>query len=352
MMKTSHIHIKRTDTGMVSIIVTMIMMIVISLIVLGFAQVSRREQRQVLDRSLSTQAFLAAESGVNEVVKLIRATPATTSLQKTSCTDTANGLYSNLKPNIATGVSYTCVMVNTDKVKEVIGSVSADGGSVVMPIHPASGSVSTVKLAWSLPTPPTSVASCSSTAGSFPKAGTGDWTCPYGVLRVDLVPTSSLQRDTLRNQQRTIFFYPVKQTSPNVAYATADGSVSPMYCTTTQCSATISGVSGSTNYSLRAMAIYNAGTLTMNATDSSNNTLNLKDAQAVIDVTGKAQDVLRRIQVRVSLSPDSDSSNYALDSASAVCKRFAQAGTTFRVPNDITVTDTTNPMCKVMSVGP
>jgi len=36
--------------GMVAIMITMILMIVISLIVLGFAQISRRNQRQSLDR--------------------------------------------------------------------------------------------------------------------------------------------------------------------------------------------------------------------------------------------------------------------------------------------------------------
>ena len=46
-------------------------MIVMSLIVLGFAQISRRNQRESLDRQLSTQAFYAAESGVNDARELI-----------------------------------------------------------------------------------------------------------------------------------------------------------------------------------------------------------------------------------------------------------------------------------------
>ena len=44
--------------GMASIIITMITMVIITLIVLGFATLSRREQRQSLDRQLSTQASM------------------------------------------------------------------------------------------------------------------------------------------------------------------------------------------------------------------------------------------------------------------------------------------------------
>ena len=57
---------------MVAILVTMNLMIVISLIVLGFAQISRRNQRQSLDRQLSTQAFYAAETAVNDAADLIK----------------------------------------------------------------------------------------------------------------------------------------------------------------------------------------------------------------------------------------------------------------------------------------
>lgn len=43
--------------------ITIVMMVVISLIVVGFTQVANRNRRQSLDRQLSTQAFYVAESG-------------------------------------------------------------------------------------------------------------------------------------------------------------------------------------------------------------------------------------------------------------------------------------------------
>src|ERR1700761_8288581 len=72
--------IRRDEQGMVSILVTMIMVIVISLIVIGFAEVSRRNQREALDNQLSTQAYYAAESGVNAAVQYFSDHPSNTAL--------------------------------------------------------------------------------------------------------------------------------------------------------------------------------------------------------------------------------------------------------------------------------
>jgi hypothetical protein len=60
----------RREGGFVSIIVCMIIMTILSLITIGFAQIMAREQRQALDRQLSSQAFYAAESGVNDALML------------------------------------------------------------------------------------------------------------------------------------------------------------------------------------------------------------------------------------------------------------------------------------------
>ena len=60
------------ESGMASIIVTLIMSVVITLIVLGFAQVSTREQSNALQNQLSTTAYYAAESGINDVVNIIQ----------------------------------------------------------------------------------------------------------------------------------------------------------------------------------------------------------------------------------------------------------------------------------------
>jgi Tfp pilus assembly protein PilX len=69
--------LRKDQEGMVSIIVTMIIMVLLGLIVLGFAQLSRREQRQSLDRQLAVQAQYAAESGINQAADYVRSNPTT-----------------------------------------------------------------------------------------------------------------------------------------------------------------------------------------------------------------------------------------------------------------------------------
>ena len=111
-------------------------MLVISLIVLGFAQIARRNQRQSLDRQLSTQAFYAAETGVNDAANLVKSAASVPA--KTSCTDTGGGFYSALpSSNIdATNkVTYTCLMVNPAPGSLVYSNVGTS--SIVAPLTDA-----------------------------------------------------------------------------------------------------------------------------------------------------------------------------------------------------------------------
>ena len=60
------------DGGFASIVVSLILVLVFSLITLGFAQIARREQQNALNQQLGTKASYAAESGINQIIKKIR----------------------------------------------------------------------------------------------------------------------------------------------------------------------------------------------------------------------------------------------------------------------------------------
>src|SRR5487761_1358632 len=94
-----------SQAGIASITVTMIMMIVISLIVLSFAQIARREQRQSIDRQLSVQAYYAAESGANIARTAILASPSP--IMKNTCGP--NAQFPNNVIDAQTNVSITCL---------------------------------------------------------------------------------------------------------------------------------------------------------------------------------------------------------------------------------------------------
>ena len=130
-------NMKRDEKGMVSILVTMIMIIVITLIVLGFSQVARRNERESLDDQLSTQAYYAAESGVNAAVNYLTQ-PANIGTQFNTI-DNCAGFIGTLN---AAGVSndlnaptdttkYTCLMVDTEPTSLNISPLTQGSNSIL-----------------------------------------------------------------------------------------------------------------------------------------------------------------------------------------------------------------------------
>lgn len=349
---------RKSQAGVVSLMVTMVLMMVITLIVLGFAQVSRREQRQALDRQLSTTAYFAAESGINNAASVIKKALASggTVLNKTECEPTPEYPASNVL-NDADKVSYPCLLVST-QVENIPGDLEAGGQSIHVPLNTAGGAdkIRTIHIGWDLASDPANLTGCpasSPTPTALPK--TSNWNCPYGMLRVDLVPTSVVTRDGLRTNQRTMFFYPT--TDPQVFdydyNATGlTGSILPMGCTVADgCKLDLTELNGA-SYSLRLSAIYVGGSFDVTA-DSASGPVLFSGAQAEIDATGKAQDVLRRVQVRISLSQSGGLPNtdYAIQSGSSLCKRFGYSATDFQIPNDMKQ-DENNPLCKPITVEP
>lgn len=344
------------EAGLVSIMVTLILMIVISLIVLGFAQISRRNQRQALDRQLSTQAFYAAETGVNDVRALIdNAMAAGNPIPpKPDCTGgsgAAATFYAGLNPDLdgdaADEAEYTCVMVNPTPQTLLYGDVGTR--STIIPLVSASGAnLSRVTFTWQTKDDTaTPTDNCPTTeAGIFSPASS--WTCGYGVLRVDLVPTSgNFNYATLQNNTMTTFFVPLRTGGgSSTAYAAGGGNnLIGVACNNTQCSYTISGLS-TNQYHMRISSLYKSVSLQVNAFDGSGGGLALADAQAIIDATGKAQDVLRRIQVHVPLTASSQNqySDYVLESTDAICKRFVVMDNYF--DTQVSGVNSANPLCQ------
>jgi len=345
---------------MVSIMVTMLMMIVISLIVLGFAQVSRREGAEALDRQLSTQAFLAAESGVNDARSIINQMLVDNKPipEKSSCpTTTSTPDYAfNATIDTTNNVSYTCLLVTT-RLTDVGGPLVAEGASMVFPIEPASGdTVETLRVTWQAADGSTwSRCGAANTVGRYTTYT--NWDCPYGVLRLDVVPTGNLTRAALAPPtaassaagQHTMFLYPTKLGVVQQPYARSNGASLPMSCKTTGCTVDITGLdaSSSPTYAIKLSALYRGGSFKVQALNNGT-PLVLKNAQVQIDATGRAQDVLRRIQVRLPLAPNVADS--ALTSGSSICKRFQYDGVTFSIPGFAKQQDQNNPTCRTISV--
>lgn len=317
----------RNERGMVSIMVTMILMIVMSLIVVGFAQVSRRNQRVTLDRQLSTQAFYAAESGVNDARNVLnQAINNGTKLEsKTECGGNGpSGLYSGLTPSISPGVSYSCLLVDVSPKQLSFDNISTQG-TVIPLLNESPNALSSIKLAWQPKTGAAAPnANCPVSVDRVFSPAT-DWQCNYGVLRVDLVPVSgNRSADQYSADNKTYFILPYRTggtaSVANTANRTFGGA-----CTAAGCELTITGLN-TNEYYMRVSSMYLDHSLKVTGTDNTGAAAQLVGAQVVIDSTGKAQDVLRRIQVHMPITGNGNLNQLpdnALQSTDSVCKRYS-----------------------------
>ena len=357
-MSTTHTPQESRQAGMVAIMITLILMIVISLIVIGFAQISRRNQRQALDRQLSTQAFYAAETGVNDAADLIKTAveSGASVASKPDCASTGGGFYASLSPTIDAGnkVEYTCLLVNPTPSNLVYSSVGTTG--TVVPLTASSGTFTDLTLTWRSKDGSAAPATPCPATKTNVFSPSASWSCGYGVLRFDLVPTTgALTASGLQSATMTSFIVPIRPGGSgdpaSFGYAAGAGnSLRGLVCSQTECSITITGLTQA-QYYMRVSSQYKDVSLQIAAANGGT-PVSLQGAQAVIDVTGKAQDVLRRIQVRIPLSGSSTNrlSDFAIQSTEAICKRFSVMDGFFQSDANAAVpgvgASTTNPLCQ------
>lgn len=323
---------RKDERGLVSFMITIVMMVVISLIVVGFTQVANRNRRQALDRQLSTQAFYAAESGVNDAVSIIRGLPVGTAIPAQD--DCSGSDYPATTINTEPLVRYTCVLVKPT-VPDITVPPSTQASSVV-PIKPtdeAGNSLSATELTFSWM--PAEGQSPDPSLCSLPDVfrTTATETCGYALLRVDLLRNAGglTSPALLAGSTATFYMQPVRSGSADYSFSDFSNPKAHRVAAscdnaTRRCTATLllGGTASYTSYVARISGLYREPKgLVIDGKNGATSTW-FTDAQAIIDVTGKAQDVLRRVKVRVPLH-DMGGNNVPLGgvhSSSTVCKRF------------------------------
>ncbi len=342
-MRSSNRGIVTNQDGMAAIVITTVLMIVISLIVISFTQSIRNEQRQALDNQLSTQAFYAAESGINLAkAKLSTAITNSTDINKKKCgkSDATNDskigsetvIQSELDIDLAgTDSTVTCLLVSNEVPAVYFESVDTD--AKITKLEAVNGQpITSVTFKWWA----NGTESGSPTCATSPSFGE-NWTCRAPLLRADIVPfnSASINRGTLQADQFTSFFYP-HDAAAGTAFNLSDargaqiGRVLNTKCVNnastgkSECTATVN--TSSNQLAVRVMGLYKQASIEISITTGAGVT-SIKDAQYIIDSTARAVDVVRRVQARVSTRSIS-SENFALNidagnpSSLGVCKRY------------------------------
>lgn len=377
------------ESGLVSILTVIMFMIFISILVVGFIKIMTDEQRQATDNDLSASALAAAQSGVEDGKRVILYCLGNglTGSEPAQCNNLfssgnsanpcdsfkngAKGLFQSMNiPYDVTGKEaqvgepsfnqyYTCLSVDptpNDLVKTITSQRSE-----IIPLT-TTGTFDRLDISWT--STQSSYGSKTPSPGSdFPALGA--WNDGSGkplppVLRVQLIPYTPGTINLSVTQQRsdTFFLVPASggATTNTVNRLTIDDrTVSGFYrnaplpivytdCTLNAgtggyyCPMQISGLNSSAEqYYLRLSLFYAASTeVTIKAFDTASNTARDFDkVQYVIDVTGRTNDVYRRIQARVSPQSSTLYPEYAIDSAGSICKDITVAdlaNTTYNCP--------------------
>jgi Tfp pilus assembly protein PilX len=169
------------------------------------------------------------------------------------------------------------------------------------------------------------------------------------IMRVELVPVlrGNIDINNVDNDTRTVFLYPTTGAASNVALSAEDLGRSAekpdapnlAHCQSTlpagtyDCSATIntlppatgdtSGNHAGTDYYLRITSLYNNADYQIRLFDSSGNPLLFNNVEPQIDSTGRADDVFRRIQSRITdLTSSNPLTDGGFDITQGLCKDF------------------------------
>ncbi|MDQ3093588.1 MAG: pilus assembly PilX N-terminal domain-containing protein [bacterium] len=336
----------RYKDGMVAIMVTAVIMVIMSLITLGFARMVQREQRQGLDNQLSAQAFYAAESGINAVSAFINAsgTPAT---PKSNC-DVAsfgNGVIDPATPE----VRFTCLMYDPEpeELEANNGAIKPERSKVI-PIN-ARPNAQSLTFSWgdNNPSRTNFDNTCTGVNRNIPA---DDWGAAnrIGMLQIDLIPVHNgasapqIERNILDQETATVLMYPCGASGANsvdienyragVANDTgADrGKAVGANCTGAApypCSLSITNLPTNVDFYARIKSIYGDLNLQIEGETSSGNRTSFANAQVVVDSTGRANDVLRRLQVRLPIYEEYRIPEATVQSQDGVCKLYSITGT-------------------------
>lgn len=349
-MKGMQAGLKQQESGFAALIIAIVLVLVLSLTTIGFAQLMRNEVRSATDSHLSSQAYYAAESGVNDAVKAINegytdtknTCPAIDPASVTLSTDPRRFLTNS---QIGNGISYSCLLI--DPQPKTLEYQSVDDAAqtrkfVITGIDPSDSTlqrpVTSIVFGWQDHDGGNTFID---DASGDHKLGTKSSWGDTGVLRVSITPLADgrIGRDTLSNATYIAYFYPNRKASAGAAVTSvaasatgtnagiivdgncntgnpsADAVRTPRYC-----NVEVTGL-GQINYLIDVRSIYRTSDLSIAAFNNATQ-LRIQNAQTMIDSTGKAQDILRRIQVRVPSKNSYLHSDYATETTDNICKQL------------------------------
>ena len=343
----------KNQRGFASLVIAVTLIIILSLLTVGFAELSRNEVKQTTNRQLSSQAYYAAESGVNDAVRAITdgfnekkdtCPPYGTAPSPSASTQGEKDLADNtVVSSSGATVEWTCLLINPSPTDLEFSSVSTTKPRTFKTW--SDSNITSMTFYWQDAaagvTGFQTINGASSSNNTFPKLTT--WQANInpggngatGLLRVALTPLSDTSRAGLIANTYTVYMYPTTASGNTTTYApdkSTTGVVVNGNCSTANvgapnnwpkyCSVTINGlnITAGTPLLVDLRSIYSATDIQITA---NNGAADLLGVQTQVDSTGRDQDVLKRIRVAVPNTQEYTYPGYTLDSLNGVCKQLS-----------------------------
>jgi hypothetical protein len=385
------------ESGFVSLFTVIFFMLLITVITIGFLRIMGIEQQQSLNNDLTASAINAAQSGIEDGQRAILAYNNTTdpTLKAALATALTNNTQCDAltsSPTIRTALNldnggnvignsqlnqyYTCLTVSLN-TPNYINSLPGDQSDIVPLIDDGGAGFERVKVSWHLLSTsidkdgdgvPTTYASTNALAPLVNINGnpTNSWSSRGypAYLRVQLFgyPNNvAFNRADIEARTYTMILVPALDTVPTAAdentpinFATVDprgfdqakndlqlikckaspGSNLGSYaCAATLELPNVAALRGPNNsYFLRVTPVYGQSHFQV-VMYHNGVPVNFKGVQPIVDATGRAADVYRRVQSRVRNFPGGLLPEYALESANTICKNMIISDGTYFVPN-------------------
>jgi hypothetical protein len=337
------------EQGFASIVIAIVLILVLSLLTVGFADLMRNEEKSATEKHLSSQAYYAAEAGINDAAKAIN---DGYNQRKTSCgpiaADPTVPGSQWLSNNQVSGsdVLYTCLLIDpvplsleyqlndsSESRAVIVTGVNKDDTTNTTPIG-------SIYIGWEDKSEDSDFVPAANGHTFKPAAdSTDNWTYT-NVLRLNLTPLSAsvnapLTRDSLRSNNFAAILFPNDNSAgpANYPYGAGigfsnsgqilNGNCRPTITTDfpRKCGVVITGLTQS-DYLITMQPIYpnKPVHVTIKAKDFDGTVLRIANGQILIDSTGKAQDQLKRVQVRMPAHTGFPHTDYGLESMSSICK--------------------------------
>ena len=338
MLIWQHSNTKQSNqAGVVSIITVVLLAMVLTLITTAFVRSTTSNLRQALDNQLSTRAFYAAETGINDATTILNSqiTIPPEAMNSDNCNSFLDIIKANKPfpgnddPNIINStdnVKYTCVLVKNKIDNIILTDPSVSKGYMFRLKRVDGNQVNDLQIKWGNngQSIPSGTATELLTKENWGVNG-------IALIRITLYYPSNFTRSSLINNQKTFFLRPVSSNGTNdlnfgTNPSTPQSIPLGVNCTAqSTCTLNVLNISklpgiGSFVY-IKVTPIYNSSNLTITAYDSTWKAVQLEDAQYSIDVTGRANDVYRRLEVRRSVT-NSFSYPDSVVKAGDLCKQF------------------------------